>query len=461
MKLKAIKKAACIFVAVSLSASVLFGCDSKKIQKDELAVINVWTGDTGSRVAYDKAVYEFNNSIGAKNGVKVVYEAKENLSSAITVALQTGQAPEIFMSGDVCEYADQGYIIPLDDLKGGKDLIEKRRKFLTEGRQVYNGKTYSVPYAATTRGLIYNKDMFKEAGLVDEKGEPTPPKTLDEVRSYAKKLTNLKKNKYGIVLPLKWLGMFECDILSDAVASTGSDGYDYTTGKYDYSGYKKILEMYLGIKEDKSYMPGAEGLENDAARARFAEGNIGMKFAVSWDVGVLNDQFVAKCDWDVAPLPVIDENNKYYQNMTVNTGFKINKTAPDKVGEDKLMFVYNWLNSDELAKRVYELGANLPLDFSVVKDVDTSKLKKGWEGFARMSEISVIMPAKPSVDISGETDFPTNFFNSVWPGKMTPDEAIQEANRVMNDGIKKYAEIHPETSPDSYIISDWNIKREK
>ncbi|UKI36826.1 MAG: extracellular solute-binding protein [Clostridiales bacterium] len=32
-----------------------------------------------------------------------------------------------------------------------------------------NGKTYSLPFSAATRGLVYNKDMFKAAGIVDEK----------------------------------------------------------------------------------------------------------------------------------------------------------------------------------------------------------------------------------------------------------------------------------------------------
>lgn len=460
--MKKLIKMGALALAVSMCVGSLCGCgDAEKKNKSEggLTVINVWTGDTGSRVAYDKAVYKFNQEEGKKNGVKVVYEAKENLSSAITVALQTNQAPQIFMSGDVAEYAEQGYITPIDDLKGGRELIEKRKAFLIEGKQIYKGKTYSIPYATITRGLIYNKDLFKKAGIVDENGEPTPPQTLDEVREYAKRLTDKSKGQFGIVFPMKWAGLFDCDILPVVMASTGTDGFDYKTGKYDFSGYKKVLEMYQGIKEDKSYMPGETGLENDAARSRFAEGNIGMKFAVSWDVGVLNDQFPAKCDWDVAPVPVVDKNEVYRQPMTVNTGFKISKNAKDEVGEDKLMFVYNWLNSDELARELFELGANLPLEFSTVDDVDTSKLKKGWLGFAKMSEISVILPVKPNSDISGETDLATNFYNSVWPGKMSIDEAIEKANKVMNDGVDKYAKIHPETDPKSFIIPDWNIKR--
>ncbi|UKI36994.1 MAG: hypothetical protein L6V93_01850 [Clostridiales bacterium] len=31
-----------------------------------------------------------------------------------------------------------------------------------------------------------------------------------------------------------------------------------------------------------------------------------MYMGLSWDVGVLTSQFVAKCDWGVAPCPVVE-----------------------------------------------------------------------------------------------------------------------------------------------------------
>lgn len=451
-----------LLLAMVMVAALVTGCgdDTTGTGSSGLTKIRVWTGDTGSRIAYEQAVHEFNQTTGKEKGIEVVYEAKENSGSAIPVALQTGQEAEIFMQGDVAEYVDKGYLMPIEDLPNGAEIIDKRKDFLLEGKQIYKGKTYSIPYAATTYGFVYNKDMFREAGLVDENGEPTPPKTYDEVREYAKRLTDTAKGQYGIVFPLKWGdGLFSCDILSSVTASSGTDGFDYTTGQYDYSEYEAIFEMYLGIKEDKSYMPGAEGLDNDAARARFAEGNIGMKWAVSWDVGVFNDQFPAKCDWGVAPLPVEDPSKSYYQHMGVNTGFKISAKAAERVGMEKLAIVYEWLNSDELARRIYELGANLPLDFSVTEGVDESALKTGWVEFAEMAAISKVLPPKPSTDISGETTFSTDFFNSVWPGKMTSVEAIEKANRVMNEGIARYAEIHPETDPASYIIPDWSMAR--
>jgi multiple sugar transport system substrate-binding protein len=48
-----------------------------------------------------------------------------------------------------------------------------------------DGKTYGIPYRASSDGLIYNKKLFREAGLDPEK----PPVTWDDVLAYALKLT--------------------------------------------------------------------------------------------------------------------------------------------------------------------------------------------------------------------------------------------------------------------------------
>ena len=51
----------------------------------------------------------------------------------------------------------------------------------------HNGKTYALPgNGMMVQGLIYNKDMFKAAGLVDENGEAKPPVTLKRIQRICK-----------------------------------------------------------------------------------------------------------------------------------------------------------------------------------------------------------------------------------------------------------------------------------
>ncbi len=56
-----------------------------------------------------------------------------------------------------------------------------------------DGKVYSVPFSAEGSVLIYNKNLFKQAGLDPEK----PPKTMAEIADDSKKITALGNGNYG------------------------------------------------------------------------------------------------------------------------------------------------------------------------------------------------------------------------------------------------------------------------
>ncbi len=59
----------------------------------------------------------------------------------------------------------------------------------------YADKSYAIPWIAHSMCLIYNRDMFKAAGLDPDK----PPTTWDELYDYAKKLT-IPDKQYGFGL---------------------------------------------------------------------------------------------------------------------------------------------------------------------------------------------------------------------------------------------------------------------
>ncbi len=142
---------------------------------------------------------------------------------------------------------------------------------------------------------------------------------------------------------------------------------DALSGKYDFSVLKPIYDMYVGIKADSSLYPGAETLDNDAARALFAERNIGMKLAGSYDVGVFNSQFVAKCNWGVAPYPVANEGDRYKQYMGMGGYFALTSKAVEEFGEEDSFAIYKFFHSDDMLKALYQKGMVLPYDYDIVK----------------------------------------------------------------------------------------------
>ena len=245
------------------------------------------------------------------------------------------------------------------------------------------------------------------------------------------------------------------------MSEAGFSGYDPVNDTYDFSKLVPVMKTYLGIKEDGSYYPGAESLDNDPARARFAEGGIGMKIGYSFDVGVLVDQFPAKIDWGVAPIPVTDTNNMYKQWQRVTGSLVINSKITEKITPEQVMEIYKFICGDPMIKKLYAAGCEVPYDWSIVEGVELEEKKTGWEEFCSMSTISSNAPNSRSVDVSGERTLSQDFVEKVWLGEMTPEEACDNYSKVMNEGVKKYAELHPDYDGDKCVNKDWNIKRTK
>ena len=169
-----------------------------------------------------------------------------------------------------------------------------------------------------------------------------------------------------------------------------------------------------------------------------------MKFAVSWDVGVWNDQFKAKCDWGVAPLPTLSADEKYYQMKNPSWTTCISKRNLDEKGAKAVSLVFNYLYSDEILSRMYKEGVYLPWREDIIDSTKLENAKVGWEDFGEIVKISKIRPSKNGKDISGYDSIGSEFLSKVWTGDMSVDDFINERNNISNSGMEKYRELHPE-----------------
>ncbi len=455
------KRIAAIVCCTALAVSAFSGCTAEKTSTGDVSEITIWSQNAHSKTVYEKLIGRFNETTGKEKGIKINYLVKEGdtMSQNVELALQNGTLPEMFSSGAVASLAEKGAIMALEDIPGGDKLIEKYKDSIVEKVNSYKGKTYSIPTSATTQALVYNKQMFIDAGIVDENGNPTPPETFEELREYAKKLTNAKKKQYGIVIPLKWSGLFANDITDSLMASAGNTGFDPVTGEFDYTKLAPIMQCYVDMKNDGSIFPGADGMDNDQARAYFSNGNIGMKFAYSYDVGVYNDQFPAKIEWGVAPVPVIDKNEVYKQRLRCGHSFYVSSTATEKIPAEKIMEVLLFFDSNEFVTELYKSGVSAPFDWSVVEDVELENPKKGWKEFCELVKISAIPPQLPETDMTGQVALKDRFLNEIWTGKAKAEEVVKEYNPIINTAMERYYETHPDEDKTTFINGNWNAER--
>ena len=460
---KIIKTATAVALCAAMCVS-LGACGEKKNANNGTTTVTIWSGNGHDKAFLNERIAKWNETTGKEKGVRIEYTVQEgNINEKLSLAFETDQAPDLFTGGNFMEYVEKGYIAPFDDIEGIDGIMNHYSKYTAYGRtKYYDGKIYSIPNGAGTYGLIYNKDMFKAAGIVDEKGEPTPPETLDELRDYAKRLTNESKKEYGIIFPGKFGSWYGDDVMKMASASCGFvDGYNPKTGEYDFSAQGAVMKTLVGIKEDGSCYPGVEGLDNDPARARFAAGGVAMKTAGSYDYGVLTDQFPATIDWGVAPFPVIDKNDKHKQYMGVGAYLLINKkSVPEK--EKAIAEVLNFFYSDELIIDAYKNGINLPIDWDLVKDVELDDSMKQWKQFAELVSISIDCPVSIKTGLKSGDAMAVKWINEIWPGNIPSsqiDSFCEEMTKKYNDAAANYQKENPDYDPSTSIIPEWDSAR--
>lgn len=227
-----------------------------------------------------------------------------------------GDMPPDVISFDryaVAEWASRGAFHPLDDFIE-KDLENNHPYTITPQRfykaawdeASYRGKVYSIPTEVDNRALIYNKDLFRRAGFVDENGEAIPPQTWEELRDYAKKLTQFDEDGNVTVLGFapnygnSWFYFFSWMNDGEFMSEDGTkctlndlrcvEALQFMVDLYkDAGGYQQVL----------AFQSGFQGGILDP----LLSGKVAMKLDGYWNMPIYA-QFGRDVDFGVAPPPV-------------------------------------------------------------------------------------------------------------------------------------------------------------
>jgi len=170
----------------------------------------------------------------------------------LLTAISGGTAPDLIRSDIIWvpEFAYMGATVALDELMPD---FEQYANSVFEGplaTNFFNGHYYGLPLDTNNRVLVYNKDMFKAAGI------EAPPTTLDEFLADCEKIKQLGEGKYcyadygtyaWAVNPFIW--SFGGDITDpNYTVSTGYLNGPNTRAAYEF--LKKLVDegyMHPGI----------------------------------------------------------------------------------------------------------------------------------------------------------------------------------------------------------------------
>ncbi|MBA4493833.1 ABC transporter substrate-binding protein [Paenactinomyces guangxiensis] len=356
-----------VFIAVMVTVmSVLAGCNTEAGKGNGPTEIEFWYslgGELGK--VLQEQVKQFNES---QNEVKVkavfqgdYYENHQKLLTSIAAK----NAPDVSMIevASVASFADNGVLENLKPYAEGKNGTDEQDfvKGLM-GNSYYKGQWVAVPYNRSTPLLYVNKDMLKKAGL-----NPEGPKTWEELRQYAQKLTQKNGNqvtRWGFETPID-IWFYEGLVFQNGGRILSEDGKQPMFNQPDAVEPVKFWNELIYQDKTMKMPPGEKYNAWDVAKSDFINQKVAMIFTSTGDLRYLSDQ--AKFEVGTAFMP----KQKTYGAPTGGANLVMLATSPKEEKEAAWKFI-KWMTETEQTIQFSQKTGYMPVRQSAI---DSEEMK--------------------------------------------------------------------------------------
>jgi multiple sugar transport system substrate-binding protein len=219
-----------------------------------------------------------------------------DINQKVTTLVSTNQAPDILNLDAYANFAADELLLPAEEVLSPETQDDFLEQFAENGK--LDGTQYGIPFVGSVRGLFYNKEIFRKAGI--EK----PPATWDELRDAAKKIEAAGETGYGMPL-----GPEEAQAeFSLFMWGNGGDWVDGDTWTIDRPENVEALQFLNELANtDKVTQPNPGSTNRTDLWKVFGAGKIGMVMGSNFYPVLLEEQN-PKLQYDVAPVPVNGSN---------------------------------------------------------------------------------------------------------------------------------------------------------
>lgn len=334
---------------------------------DDGTEITLWTRSPLERQAKN-VVEAYNKS--HKNQVKLEIIPNDDMEGKVGGASQTDSLPDI-LAGDVVRipyWASEGIFTDITKQIDGLDNKADLQQGHIEAGTV-DGAEYTLPFITDVSVMVWNKALYKEAGLDPEQG----PKSIAEFVEQAKKVAALNKDGVaGSYLAGQSGGALVFDLFpsvwADGESVMNKDGSEATL---DNDSMKGVLDAYKELANTTNGL-GAGSKEETGATwtAPFANGKIGvMPYPNTSTTALFDAEKDGGFEVGVAPIPGTKEG----KTSTFLGGDAMGISKDSKHVAQAWNFLY-WLMQSDAQKEVFadqgDTASNIQTLKTAYKDAD-------------------------------------------------------------------------------------------
>lgn len=334
---------------------------------DDGTEITLWTRSPLERQAKN-VVEAYNKS--HKNQVKLEIIPNDDMEGKVGGASQTDSLPDI-LAGDVVRipyWASEGIFTDITKQIDGLDNEADLQQGHIEAGTV-DGAEYTLPFITDVSVMVWNKNLYKEAGLDPEQG----PKSIDQFVEQAKKVAALNKDGVaGSYLAGQSGGALVFDLFpsvwADGESVMNKDGSEATL---DNDSMKGVLDAYKELANTTNGL-GAGSKEETGATwtAPFANGKIGvMPYPNTSTTALFDAEKDGGFEVGVAPIPGTKEG----KTSTFLGGDAMGISKDSKHVAQAWNFLY-WLMQSDAQKEVFadqgDTASNIQTLKTAYKDAD-------------------------------------------------------------------------------------------
>lgn len=214
--------------------------------------------------------------------IKAVLQTTNGLVPAFETAARAHRGPDIeYLWGGINTLAEAwpGYLAPISDYIPAGEL----KHYLNRSEETYNGKIWSAPwYTQPSFPLLYNKDLFKKAGL----NPNSPPRTWAQFMAACARLKKIGVIPIAGGLQDGWYGGWLFALLAGQNLNSAQEMMDAAVGKVDITAPKySAWWSRLAEMRDKGYWnKDIDSLQLYQAQNLFVQGKVAMANTAGSDI---------------------------------------------------------------------------------------------------------------------------------------------------------------------------------